>query len=184
MLDEKTESRVLEFIANAKEPIHSTEIAKALGINRITATKYLSVLHSKGLIAYKNIGMAKVWLPVENPVLLAFEKNDADDTTIQALNSLADGVAVLDRDFNLVWINREMEKRHGRLAKLKGEKCFDAFHQEADVCKNCPAKKTFETGKKERATIKKKDCTIEISASPLKDQKGRVIAAIKTARIR
>ncbi len=102
MLDKAVENMIFDFIASSREPIHSTEIANALGINRVTTTKYLSVLHSRGLIEFKNLGMAKVWMLVENPLLQAFEQNDMDNMTIQAFNSLADGVCVLDRDLNIV----------------------------------------------------------------------------------
>jgi len=184
MIDKKLESRILDFIANAKEPIHSTEIANSLGINRVTITKYLSVLHSKGIVSYKNIGMAKVWVAVENPVLRAFELNDVSNTTVQTLNGLGQSVCVLDRGFGVVWMNKEMEKVHGKLAGLNGHKCFDVFHQEEDICRNCPVEKTFETGKPQSASLKKKGAVLEISASPLKDQKGRTIAVLKMARYR
>ena len=183
MLDKGTEKRVLEFIANTKEPVHSTEIANTLGINRVTATKYLSVLESKGLVSFKNLGMAKVWMPVENPVLLAFERNDESDTTIQTFNALADGVCVLDKSMEIVWVNKAMEKRHGSLEKLRGKKCHTIFHEEKEICGNCPTKRTFSEGKKQFAIIKKKGFDIEISTSPLKDPKGRVGAVIEIVRV-
>jgi len=183
MLDEKAEKRVFEFIASAKDPIHSTEISKALGINRVTISKYLSVLHSRGLISFKNIGMAKVWKAIENPVLQAFELNDEENTTIQALNALSDGVCVLNKDLKIVWLNKAMEKRHGRLAGLKGKNCFDVFHDEEEICSNCPSKRTFSKGKKDGALIKKRDSTIEITTSPLKDKKGRTVAVIEIVRV-
>ena len=182
MIDRKLENAVLDFIVNTTEPIHSTDIANALGINRVTATKYLSVLQSKSLIDYKNVGMAKVWMHIENPLLLAFEKNDLANTTIQTFNNMGEGVCVLDRDFEIIWFNTIMEKKHGKLAEAKGKKCFDVFHREEEICSNCPIKKTFETGKAETATVRSKKTKIEISSSPLKNKKGKVIAAIEIVR--
>ena len=183
MTDKETEDRVLNFIINAIEPVHSTEIAKQLGINRVTATKYLSVLNSRGLISFRNVGMAKVWMHVENPILLAFEKNDENDTTIQTLDSLPDGVCVLDKHLGVVWINKEMEKRHGKNKDLKGRKCYKVFHQEEEICKNCPAKATFETGKRQFTSIRKKGFDIDISTSPLKGAKGKTLAVIEIVRL-
>ncbi|MDP2973951.1 MAG: HTH domain-containing protein, partial [Candidatus Diapherotrites archaeon] len=94
MIDKGTEKKIFGFIVNAKEPIHSTDIANALGINRVTVSKYLSVLHSKGMVNFKSMGMAKAWFPVESPLLHAFNVNDEHDTTLHALNSLHDGVCV------------------------------------------------------------------------------------------
>ena len=183
MLDKAVENRILDFIASSREPIHSTEIANALGINRVTTTKYLSVLHSRGLIEFKNLGMAKVWMLVENPLLLAFEQNDVNNTTIQAMNSLADGICVLDKDLNIVWINSQMEKRHGKLAKVRGENCFRVFHGENSICQNCPAKKTFETGESAHLSIKKGGQNIELSTAPLKNKRGKTVAVIETVKV-
>jgi transcriptional regulator with PAS, ATPase and Fis domain len=183
MLDRVVENKILDFITSSREPIHSTEIANALGINRVTTTKYLSVLHSRGLIEFKSLGMAKVWMPVENPLLLPFERNDVNNTTIQALNSLADGVCVLDRDLNIVWFNAQMEKRHGKLGKVKGDNCFKVFHNESRICENCPTKKTFETGKSAHVSIQKKGQTIDLSTAPLKNKRGKTVAVIETVRV-
>jgi PAS domain S-box-containing protein len=183
LLDKRTEDRILEFVATSKEPSHSTEIAKALGINRITTIKYLSVLHSKGLVSFRNVGMAKVWTAIENPVLQAFDTNDLKNTTIQAFNSLADSVCVLDKEMNILWINKEMEKRHGKLSEIKGKNCFDVFHGEDEICRNCPALKTLESGKKNVLSIRKKDFDLEITTSPLKDQDGKLAAVIEIVRV-
>ncbi len=76
-----------------------------------------------------------------------------------------------------------MEKRHGKLREVKGKNCFDVFHEEMEICKNCSTKKTFETGKKNSASIKKPDHTIEISTSPIKDKRGRIAAVIEIVRV-
>jgi len=183
MLEKETEKKIFGFIANAKEPIHSTDIANALGINRVTVAKYLSVLHSKGMVNFKSMGMAKAWFPVESPLLHALNVNDEHDTTLHALNSLHDGVCVLDREMRIVWLNNVMEKRHGKLSKLKGRNCFDVFHEEEEICGNCPSKRAFETGKNDRALIKGKGGTIEISTSPIKDPKGKTVAVIEIVRV-
>ncbi|MBN1941031.1 MAG: PAS domain-containing protein [Candidatus Diapherotrites archaeon] len=183
MLDRETENRILDFIVNVEQPMHSAEIAKALDINRVTVSKYLSVLHSRGLIEYRNIGMAKVWMAVENPILQAFEKNDVNNPTIQAFNSLSEGVSVLDKEMNVIWLNRAMEARHGKLNTLKSKKCYEVFHNETAVCKNCPTLKTLESGKRAIATIQKPTHTLEISTSPLKSPKGRFMGIIEIVRV-
>jgi transcriptional regulator with PAS, ATPase and Fis domain len=183
MLNPETENKVLEFIVNSKEPLHSTDISKALGINRVTITKYLSVLYSKGLVSYRHVGMAKVWSAVENPIMFAFEVNDTNNHTLQAFNSLSDCISVLDRDMNIVWINKAMEKRHGSLRGAKGKKCFDVYHGKTIACKNCPVIKTFGEGKKTIAAIDKKDSVLEISTSPLKSPSGKLVGIIEIVRV-
>jgi DNA-binding IclR family transcriptional regulator len=59
VIDEATAAKVLDFIANSDQPVHSVEISLRLGINRVTISKYLSVLQSRGLVSYRNVGMDK-----------------------------------------------------------------------------------------------------------------------------
>jgi len=182
MLDRETEARILEFISNTRDPIHSSEISDLLAINRVTLAKYLSALHSKGFIRFKKIGMAKVWYPVENTVMHVFEINDQSNAMIQAMNALPDGICVLDSELNIVWLNRELEKLYGKMEKLKGKKCFNMLHKEKDVCDKCPAKKTLKTGQIERSIIKKGRKIIDLTSTPLKNKEGKIIGAIKIAR--
>jgi len=98
------------------------------------------------------------------------------------IKSLTDGVCVLDREMRIVWLNREMERRHGKLDKNKGKKCFEVFHDEEEICRNCPVKATFECGKGQIMSFCKKKGEIEISTSPLKDSRGRAIAVIEVVR--
>ncbi|MDP2973660.1 MAG: PAS domain-containing protein, partial [Candidatus Diapherotrites archaeon] len=104
-------------------------------------------------------------------------------TTLHALNSLHDGVCVLGREMQIVWLNNVMEKRHGKLAKLKGSKCFDAFQGKKDICENCPSKRTLDSGKTGKSLIKWKGILTEITTSPINDPKGKTVAVIEIVRV-
>jgi len=65
MFDSSTEKKIIEFIKKSPIGVTSSEIARYLHINRITLSKYLSVIKEKALIDFKQLGMAKLWyIPV------------------------------------------------------------------------------------------------------------------------
>jgi len=126
--------------------------------------------------------MAKVWTAAESPILRAFDENDESNPMIHALESMHDGIVVLDKDMGIVWLNREMEKKHGKLGMAKGKKCHEVFHDEKELCDNCPSKKTLKTGKKCSIVIKMKGRSIELLTSPLKDKESRTVAVLELVR--
>lgn len=61
MFQTDIEKRIIEFIKKSPIGVTSSEIAKYLGISRITMTKYLAIIKEKALIDFKQFGMAKSW---------------------------------------------------------------------------------------------------------------------------
>ena len=79
--------------------------------------------------------------PFTDPILAA---------RLEALRQLADGltdrVAVMDRDFNVVYANDAAWAREGAGPSVsKPAKCFQAFVQMENPCGTCPAESVFET---------------------------------------
>jgi len=65
MFEKDTEKRIIDFIKKSPIGVTSSEIARYLGISRITITKYLAIIKEKALIDFKQFGMAKLWfIPV------------------------------------------------------------------------------------------------------------------------
>ncbi len=64
------------------------------------------------------------------------------------LDGLPDAIEIIDRDFNVLYLNAAAEKRTGRgVQNQRGEKCHRVFYNREEPCTYCPAKKTFEEGK-------------------------------------
>ena len=55
------ERKIIDIITKSPLGLTSSEIAKYLGVNRVTLTKYLAVIRQKALIDFKPLGMAKLW---------------------------------------------------------------------------------------------------------------------------
>jgi len=65
MFESDIEKKIIDFIKKSPIGVTSSEIARYLGISRITITKYLAIIKEKTLIDFKQFGMAKLWfIPV------------------------------------------------------------------------------------------------------------------------
>ena len=64
--EKEIRDRILEYIKNSEGGLSGSRLSEELGINRVTLTKYLSLLDSEGFIKHKKVGMAKTWYPVKH----------------------------------------------------------------------------------------------------------------------
>src|SRR3989338_11565849 len=65
MFNTDTENKIVDFIKKSPLGVTSNDIARYLGLNRMTMTKYLAIIKEKALIDFKQFGMAKLWyIPV------------------------------------------------------------------------------------------------------------------------
>ncbi len=65
MFNADTENKIVDFIKKSPLGVTSNDIARYIGLNRMTITKYLAIIKEKALIDFKQFGMAKLWyIPV------------------------------------------------------------------------------------------------------------------------
>lgn len=98
------------------------------------------------------------------------------------LESIQDGIAVLNTDLTIRYTNPTMKKWFENQSSLKGNKCFYGFYNKEDDCDDCPVQKSLETGEMEK-TIKKlpsdfKINYIEIFSYPIYDQEKNKITGV------
>ena len=104
------------------------------------------------------------------------------------LDSIADGVFTVDKEWNITSFNRASEQITGiTAASAIGQKCFDILH--ADICQSsCALKKTMKTDKEiidQPVNILNREgklIPISISTAVLRDEKGRIIGGVETFR--
>jgi methanogenic corrinoid protein MtbC1 len=111
-LDE-VKRKIVDVLQNAGTGLSGVELADKTGINRMTVTKYLDIMHTMGLIKKKKVGTVNVWFletgisGIEFPVnyvqvqqrliefALAGEEEQARRLLISVLNSNIDQVKIL-----------------------------------------------------------------------------------------
>lgn len=104
------------------------------------------------------------------------------------LESIADGVFTIDREWRITSFNRAAERITGvSRQKALGQKCFDVFH--ANICQTaCALKQTLDTGKEiidlpvDILNNRGETLPISISTAMLRDRKGRIIGGVETFR--
>ena len=116
------------------------------------------------------------------------DKINNDKTTEIILNSIADGVFTVDREWRITSFNKAAEEITGILKEEAiGQRCSDVFH--ASICEtNCALRETFKT---KRPVVNRAvyiidadgdKIPISISAAVLKDKSGNVIGGVETFR--
>lgn len=74
--------------------------------------------------------------------------NFLTDLESVALNSIKDPFGIIDRDFKVRWANRQMAGIFQyEPAQIIGKTCFKMFWGVDEPCRNCPLKKTIQTGR-------------------------------------
>jgi PAS domain S-box-containing protein len=99
------------------------------------------------------------------------------------INAIGDGISILDRTFTILYenkIHRDLMGDH------VGEHCYKAYQKREGVCDGCPVALTFKDGKvhtlQRELQTDKEIKYMEITASPLKDAEGKIIAGIEVVR--
>ncbi|ACV62758.1 multi-sensor signal transduction histidine kinase [Desulfofarcimen acetoxidans DSM 771] len=75
--------------------------------------------------------------------------------------SIRDNLCVIDNQYNILKVNPVLNRLYDT-KQLIGEKCYYAFHDLEQICKNCPGKRVLETGKSASGIITLKNSKGEI----------------------
>lgn len=88
--------------------------------------------------------------------------------------SMSDGIAVIDKNFNIIKVNKVQQTKFLKSGCLTGKRCFEAFHNFNNPCNDCPTREVFSTGRPAvKIDIRKDDFgsitrAVEISCYPIK----------------
>ncbi len=99
------------------------------------------------------------------------------------LDAVADGVSIQGLDYRILYQNKA---HRSVLGDHLGKFCYEAYEKQPSVCADCPLSRTFADGgvhtEVRTAAIGGVTRYFEITASPLADMNGRVIAGIEAVR--
>lgn len=114
-------------------------------------------------------------------VLMRLEEEKAKTATI--IEAIGDGISVQDTSFRVLLQNRLHREMVGEHA---GEYCYRAYQGRERVCDGCHLAVAFRDGKLHKAeqtrAVGGEVRHYEITASPLKDSSGKVVAGIEAVR--
>ncbi len=88
------------------------------------------------------------------------------------VSSLGAGLSLLDKNLEIVWVNKPMAAWFGPLEEIRGRKCHEVYQGRDCPCEDCPAIRSLETGE---------PCVADV-ATPMAD--GEHIFRLTTTAIR
>ena len=99
-------------------------------------------------------------------------------------NGIKDGISILDRDLNVIRVNKWMEHMYASEMPLVGKKCYKIYQRREFSCPCCPSIRTLETGEAHTEIVpypsaEKRTGWIELSTFPLKGADGSITGVIE-----
>lgn len=101
---------VIDLLQN-NNPMSSSEIAKSLGTNRITISKYLDILYFQKIINRKKIGSVNFWFLHPGITNLDFQDENFLDVQQRLIGALINGKREVAENIVLSLINRNINLR-------------------------------------------------------------------------
>ncbi len=111
---------------------------------------------------------------------LQLERNKLETVT----ENIGAGLFLVDKDYKILWTNN-LSKYH--FGELESKQCYLAFRNRNEVCPDCGVREIFEKGKE---IVVREHCFkdskgdpgwLELTARPVKDETGKVVAALELA---
>ncbi len=110
------------------------------------------------------------------------ELKDKNNLLNSILESIQDGISVLNPDLTIRYTNSTMEEWYAEKAPLSGKKCFQAYHEIDNPCDSCPSLRSLETGSVEKEILSGLSDSevdyIEIYSYPIFAEDGEEITGI------
>ena len=104
------------------------------------------------------------------------------DMLCRITRSVGAGLAVISRDYRVVWANEILKKMFGA---IEGQLCQKAFNKTDELCPGCGARAVFDNGKEESIheqagrDLQGNVVYSQIIATPIRDAKGNITAALE-----
>jgi len=120
----------------------------------------------------------------EHDLQRAFAKVHEGATRLEAIMaSMGEGLSIQNTDYIITYQNKILKELTGDHV---GEHCYTAYEHNDQVCKDCPVERVFSDGHlhndERTVTIGNETIYREVTASPLRDIEGNIVAVIEIIR--
>ena len=115
------------------------------------------------------------------------ELKESEQLLNSMLDSIQDGISIIDKDFTILRVNRVMKNWYMDKLPLEGKKCHACYQNLNTICQICPCLRSMETGKAEMEIVKGHEGSdiewLELYSHPLYDaETGKVTGAVEFIR--
>jgi PAS domain S-box-containing protein len=103
------------------------------------------------------------------------------------INSIQDGISVLDKEYTVVHTNSVMRQWYKNSGELIGKKCYHVYHNKDKLCEDCPTRKVLSSGSAHSEIIPGLPGSgvewLELYSFPLRDHKtGEITGVVEFVR--
>lgn len=175
--------------------IHDKEWAKGEGIAAFAGYPLIieeELVGVMGIFARKPLTdfTVSALASVADNIALCIKRKLSEETlrsseakTEAIIAAIGDGISIQDTDFRILYQNEIVKDWMGDHA---GEYCYRVYEQKDHICTGCPVAILFQDGKVHRAQRsvpgENRTSYFDITASPLRDSTGKIIAGIEIVR--
>jgi len=103
----------------------------------------------------------------------------------RTFDSINDAICIIDREFRLLRVNKTFaDMYHVEHSQAIGKRCYDVTVEGKEPPEGCPHRETLRTAKpaKSEFFIQEKVTNVEVSTSPIFDEKGEVVGSVHITR--
>jgi PAS domain-containing protein len=114
---------------------------------------------------------------------LSFSLKQKSAIIESVIENIGAGLKIIGKDYRIIWANKYLKSLGGEDGKF----CYSVFNKLNAVCPDCGVRKIFEEG----SALNSHECTsvdskgevfwIEFIVSPIRDERGNVVAALELA---
>jgi len=109
------------------------------------------------------------------------EKLEEEKNKFEAVTqNISAGLLLINKDYKIVWVNKYTKERFGN---IEGKICYEIFQGNNSICPACGLKKICEGADVDKREVTLNDKgnpqTWEVTATPMKDQKGNIVAVLE-----
>jgi PAS domain-containing protein len=102
-------------------------------------------------------------------------------------DSIQDGISILDRELNVVRVNKVMHQWYPDVSIFAGKKCYQVYHEKSSPCTACPTVRALASNKLEMNEIPlvmrgHEAGTLELYAFPILDSDGHATGVVEYIR--
>lgn len=121
---------------------------------------------------------------MQETIRLSAAKAENEKAKTEAIiSAIGDGISIQDREFRILYQN---EVTKNLIGEQVGKFCYEAYEDKDRVCESCPVEIAYRDGgvhtMERRVETEKGLLFLEITASPVRDDSGDIVAGIEVVR--
>jgi len=121
---------------------------------------------------------------MQETLRLAAERSENEKAkTEEIISAIGDGINIHDREFRIIYQN---EVAKNLIGEQLGKFCYEAYEDKDHVCESCPVEMAYRDGGihtvERRVETENGVLFVEITASPVRDASGDIVAGIEVVR--